>query len=398
MLKWDARVGAETRRPTQRAIVCSAQHWDASVHLSAHHLATYLVDRGWMVAFLSTPTSLLHRLRFRDDPAQRQRYENWRQGGVWAAPSKLFYYTPLALLPPSRLPVLSASWVMRSWVQHTWPSLPRLLTQEGFASPDVMICDTALMQPLWQALGRPRLVYRVTDRNRDFPGKPAGLDGLERELAQAAELVVSTGSVLSTYVRTLGVSRHLCIPNGVDVAHFAAPRPFPAAYAAIPRPRALYVGSIADWFDEELLADTARRHPGIAFVVIGPGSSRLARLAGLRNVHLLGPQPYADVPALMQHADVGLIPFGSERLAAFIDDINPLKLYEYMAAGLPVVSTPMRQVAELGSPARIAGGSDFSAAVGLAVSDGGDRTAERAFAAQFDWSKQFAPLATRLGL
>lgn len=381
------------------AIVCSAQHWKAPVHLSAHHLAKFLADRGWTTCFLSTPTSFLHRLRYAGDADARQRFEDWRSNGGWATDRRIFYYTPLAVLPPSRTRGLDSEWLFRNWPRLTWPSIAPFLVSRGFARPNLMIADSALMLPLWHALGRPRLVYRVTDRNRDYPNQPAVLRTLEDEIASAAELVVYTGDALQPYLAEMGVTKTLCVGNGVDTTHFEASFSPPDDYTRIPSPRAVFVGTVAEWFDTALLAATARALPQVSFVIIGPGSARLTELADFRNVYLLGTRPYAVIPAYYQHAAVGLIPFTRAGHAAFVDSINPLKLYEYMAAGLPVVSTSFGQITKLGSPATIAANTDeFVAAVAICTSRPRDGRNERAFAHRFDWTHQFEPLAKRLDI
>lgn len=390
---------AASRNP-RRAIVCSAQHWSAPVHLSAHHLAKFLVARGWHVAFVSTPTSLLHRLRFARDKVVVARFANWRSGGGRDLDGRLFHYTPLAAVPPARVPGLEADWLLHNWVRLAVPSVERVLGREGFGRLDLAVIDSALMLPLWQRLGRPRLVYRVTDRNADFPHQPAGLKAMERTLAAAAEMVVCTGETLLPYVAALSPRDSLCVPNGVDVAHFAMSRPLPTDLAAIPAPRAIYVGSLGAWLDFDLVARTAARLPQVSFVVIGPKGDATPQAATLPgNVHVLGPRPYAAIPAYLAGSDVGLIPFRRQGMEAFVDDINPLKLYEYMAAGLPVVSTPMAQVARLASPAVVVEDAEgMAAAIRAACARTDKGLAERAFAARYDWSGLFQPLAERLGL
>lgn len=288
---------------------------------------------------------------------------------------------------------------MRAWPQLTWPRLAPFLAAQGFASPDLMITDSALMLPLWRILGEPRLVYRVTDRNASYPNRPASLDGLEVEIASAAELVVYTGRSLGNYVAGLGARDSLCIANGVDTAHFAEPARPPAEYSKIPAPRAVYVGTVADWFDADLIAATADQLPQVSFVIIGPGAERLTDRIKAANIHCLGPRPYAEIPAYLQHAAVGLIPFRRDGHQAFVDAINPLKLYEYMAAGLPVVSTAFEQVVALASPAAVpSDAAGFIEAIAEQVQAPGDGMRERAFAKQLDWSQQFAPLAIRLNI
>jgi len=387
-------------RPHQRtALVCSAKHWTSPVHLSAHHIAKFLLARGWRVAFLSNPTSLFHLARYRNEEATLARFRNWRLGGEIEHDGKLFHYTPLTILPPSRVPGLGHRLLFDNWVHLTAPSLIRFLDRRGFARPDIMITESALMAPLWKALGQPRLVYRVTDRNDDFPNMPSPLRELERRMAKSAEMVVVTGDRLLDYVKRLGPQQTLLIPNGVETEHFSSPHPIPAEYASIPAPRAVFVGTIAEWFDPDLVMTVARALPNVSFVIIGPGKDRIARIGGLANVHVLGPRPYASVPAYMQHADIGLIPFSRIGMEDFVDDINPLKLYEYMAAGLPVVSTPIGQAVASGAPMHVAkSAAEFAEAVRGLTGASKDASREREFAASFDWSRQLVPLAERLGL
>ena len=107
----------------RRVIMCSGQHWDSSIRLSAHHLATAFADHGWQVCFLSGPTSVLHRLAHRRDLATRQRFANWWGGGQYDLGRRIFYYSPLALLPPSRLRPFDGDWLLNNWMRYTWPAL-----------------------------------------------------------------------------------------------------------------------------------------------------------------------------------------------------------------------------------------------------------------------------------
>ena len=381
----------------RRVVMMSAHHWSSPIHLSAHHLAKFLVRQGCEVAFLSTPTSILHRLRFGSHGPHAQRFADWRAGGGRDVGGRLFHYTPLALVPPSKLPVLRSRAFFDAWPSLTAPRILSVLGRSGFARPDLMIADTAVALPLWRALGRPRLAYRVTDHNATYPGAPDHLHASERELAQAAELVIYTGDALADYAQRLAPGRTIAIGNGVDLDHFTRPRPRPADYAGIDRPIALYVGTIARWFDWEAVALAAARNPGVEFVVIGPdeGSGRPESLPV--NMRVLGPRPYADVPAFMQHAHVVLIPFRREGMEAFVDSINPLNLYEYFAAGLPVVASRFGQLVSLASPANLVDdGEGLADAVARLTSQTRDGDKEREFAARFGWDRQFTPLLGRL--
>jgi glycosyltransferase involved in cell wall biosynthesis len=104
-----------------------------------------------------------------------------------------------------------------------------------------------------------------------------------------------------------------------------------------------FFGLIRDWVDIDLLAQVARKRPEWHFVVIGDADSSvdLGRYASLANMHFLGRRPYKDLPAYCRQFSVGLIPFKVNDLTYAV---NPIKLREYLSAGLPVVSTPMPEV------------------------------------------------------
>jgi hypothetical protein len=139
----------------------------------------------------------------------------------------------------------------------------------------------------------------------------------------------------------------ILVTHGVDYEHFSrAVRedlPCPPDIADIPHPRLGFFGLIRDWVDLDLLAEVARKRPDWHIVMIGDADSTvdLAPYRALPNMHFLGRRPYADLPAYCKAFDVGLIPFKINELTKAV---NPIKLREYLAAGLPVVSTPLPEV------------------------------------------------------
>ena len=121
--------------------------------------------------------------------------------------------------------------------------------------------------------------------------------------------------------------------------------PEPGDLAAIPHPRAVYVGALYEWFDFDLLTEVARRFPPLQFVLIGFHRSALPPLP--HNVRYLGPKPREELPAYLQQCELGLIPFRIDDLTQHVD---PLKFYEYLAADLPTVSTFMHTLEKYRGP------------------------------------------------
>ena len=135
-------------------------------------------------------------------------------------------------------------------------------------------------------------------------------------------------------------------PHGVDHALFAraldpATR-IPADLAALPGPRLGFYGTLRSWVDVELIAHVARARPQWTIALIGQALDDMSALAGLPNVHLLGQRPHGELPAYCKGFAVGLIPYRIDERMTFV---NPLKLREYLSAGLPVVSTAVPEVA-----------------------------------------------------
>jgi hypothetical protein len=136
-------------------------------------------------------------------------------------------------------------------------------------------------------------------------------------------------------------------------------------------PTAVYVGTLhEDRFDVDLVLRLATERPDLQIVLVGPdclGAPVSARLRAPDNVHLLGPVPYEQVPAFLQHADVIIIPHG---VNAFTESLDPIKAYECVAVGRPTVATPVAGFRGLGPPVQTADAEEFVGAVSRAQSEG----------------------------
>jgi len=140
------------------------------------------------------------------------------------------------------------------------------------------------------------------------------------------------------------LSRH-----GVDHAQFARAldpsTTVPSDLAALPGPVLGFYGAIQDWLDFDLIEFLARRHPEWSIALIGPILTDVSRLRALPNVHFLGQKPHAQLPAYCKRLSVGLIPHKVNELTL---NMNPIKLREYLSAGVPVVSVPLPEVEAYG--------------------------------------------------
>ncbi|MCB9855086.1 MAG: glycosyltransferase [Phycisphaerales bacterium] len=190
------------------------------------------------------------------------------------------------------------------------------------------------------------ILYYCVDEFSQFTGYDAGaILESERHLAARADLTVVTSQQLLATKRPIS-RRILHVPHGVDVEHFAKAMSdgieVPGDIASLPKPVLGFWGLIQDWVDIDLLASVAEKRPKWTIALIGDAATDASRLAALKNVHLLGRRPYNQLPAYAAGIDIGLIPF---RINELTRAVNPIKLREYLSAGLPVVSTPLPEVA-----------------------------------------------------
>lgn len=174
----------------------------------------------------------------------------------------------------------------------------------------------------------------------------------ELQVVERADIVLTVSDKLQQRFGAIHPNTHL-IRNGVDDAFFGTVPQYRRGSDDELRdlegkPVAGYVGGLHDWVDVELLVQAAACCPEINFVVIGPASPGIEPLLGRQsNIRYLGPRPYSALPAYLAYFSVGLIPF---KVNLLNESTNPIKLYEYLGAGLPVVSTGLPEVVALQQP------------------------------------------------
>jgi glycosyltransferase involved in cell wall biosynthesis len=174
----------------------------------------------------------------------------------------------------------------------------------------------------------------------------AHIDKLERRLLASSDIILTTSVGLKEKAGHDDARVHL-VRNACDYEHFATPRQPPPDFKpvidlnALRKPRLGYMGDIADWLDQGLIRFLAESRPEWSFVFFGPRKHDISTLTALRNVHFPGSVPYDELPYYLHHFDCMLIPFVLNDLTK---EVNPVKMYEYLAMGAPIVSAAMPEV------------------------------------------------------
>jgi glycosyltransferase involved in cell wall biosynthesis len=188
------------------------------------------------------------------------------------------------------------------------------------------------------------VVYDCMDELSAFHGAPPRLRELEDELFRRAHLVFTGGESLYQAKKSRHPSVH-AFPSSVDFAHFSRGRqalPEPADQAGIGYPRIGFFGVIDERMDLELIEDVAKKHPEWHLIMLGPVVKiDPATLPRLPNIHWLGQKSYEELPRYLSGWHAAMMPFALNESTRFI---SPTKTLEYLAAGRPVISTPIHDV------------------------------------------------------
>jgi glycosyltransferase involved in cell wall biosynthesis len=249
------------------------------------------------------------------------------------------------------------------------------------------------------------LIYHCVDDLAAQKGVDAdGFRAAETRFAARADLVIASSPALAERMRAMNANV-LYAPNVADTPAFAAaldPGPVDAAVEALPRPRLVFCGAIvATKLDAGLLAELARLRPDWSVVLVGPEGagdpgSDLSPLREAPNVHLVGPRPVERLPEVLRGADAGLIPYLVNDLTR---SVFPMKVYEYMAAGLPVLATPLPALEGVAGVTTVADAAQLVAAADSAFDEDSPaaRRGRSSLAAGHSWEARIEEIEGALG-
>jgi glycosyltransferase involved in cell wall biosynthesis len=285
----------------------------------------------------------------------------------------------------SRVAVGAFFMTQRAWARglrgYFRPGTPRLALVQNF-----------MAFPTLDAWRPDRVVYDMIDAPLHFAPVPPRLVPQWEGLLRRADRVVVTSGPLHSLASKGGARAVSMIGNGVEAARFASDRSSPALLPGRPEAPVLgYVGSLHAWFDTPLAVALARSLPEARVVLVGPAHPSTAReiqraSAETPNFFWMGPRPYAEIPAIVRAFRVGLIPF---RRTPLTEAVNPVKLYEYAAAGVPCLTTRFSdEVDRWAEAARVAvDETQFIAEARALLASQPDRRRLEEFAARHDWSE-----------
>ncbi len=326
-------------------ILFATADWDEPYWTNKQHTANELAKRGWKVLYIESVG-----LR----PPRSGSARDWGRlkDRFWKGLKSLF------LGAPKRAPgiwVLSPLMIPAGHTHLVWGVLNRWLLQAAiarfrigkrFCNPLIWTYHPYMLEVIADE-NRTSLLYHCVDDLAAVPGVDAkAFRQAEETLLRSADIVYATAPALAERCRAINPNTYY-FPNVVDADHFGKamqPGPLPSELSAIPEPRLVYHGVLSDFkLDFQLVHKAAILKPAWHWVFIGEEregqkNKVVEALATLPNVHFLGYRPYHVLPDYLRGMSVGLLPTA---LNEYTRSMFPMKYFEYLAAGLPVASTPL---------------------------------------------------------
>lgn len=326
-------------RLADRDIVCiGSADWATELPINQHQLMGRLAA-GNNVLFVESLGLRRPQLAGRDLSRLWRRLKRGLRGAR-PAPEGLHVLSPLVLPLHSKESVRKLNrWLLRFQVKRAARKL-------GMSEP-ILWAYVPQAEDVIDVLDPSLVIYHCVDDVAAQKGVDAdSFREAEERFARRADLVLASAPALAERMRTL--SDHvLYAPNVADTGTFATalePGPVDPDVEQLPHPRLVFQGAIvATKLDVQLIADVAALRPEWSIVLVGPRGAGdptgdLSPLDNAPNIHMIGARPADDLPQVLRGADIGLIPYAINDLTR---SVFPMKVYEYLAAGLPVLATPL---------------------------------------------------------
>jgi glycosyltransferase involved in cell wall biosynthesis len=299
--------------------------------VGSHHLTREVILAGHTAIHIGPLISPFHVILTSVSPSYRERAARALRSPTLLQ-ERLFSAEGFCVLP----------WALAKWIAPLGEPFVHLsnigsvVSRCGSGPIDILLVDDPRLAGIETILKPKALYYRPTDLYGKWKDDVHVIEAERRLLASCDGLIATSQPVLNHALELRPGLPHLLLENGVDFERFSTVTAEPDDLKAIPHPRAIYVGALDDRFDTRLLDYMAEQLPDVHFVIVGPGKNlRRVQELGKPNIHSLGPRAYPLVPGYLQFSEVGLLPL-SDNIGN--SGRSPMKLYEYGAAGLPIVS------------------------------------------------------------
>ncbi|MGD8777967.1 MAG: glycosyltransferase [Ignavibacteria bacterium] len=381
-----------------KALFAACNHWTSPYQVGSHQLAKVFARNGWNVFFISDPVSPLH-LFSKEKELVKERLRINNEKGISDLNQSLFAYVPFSLLTPQNEFLLKSNFVFNYWHRLTSPNLKRFV-KDKCDNFDLLYVDSVYQKFWLENIEYKKSIMRIADNNRAYGNDYKAYIDAEKYIVSKVDAVIYSAENLKGYVDDLNPRRSFYLSNGVEWEHFNNKiADEPGLLSQIPKPRIIYVGETRKRFDKDAIKYTAQKMPGLSFVIIGNSEPVASEFKEQENIYMLGIINYNDLPGYLQYSDVGIIPLDLSINPNLINSINPIKLYQYLASGLPVISSEWESLFKLNPPV-----FTYKTKEGIPVllenllNKKHDKNYYKEYAKKHDWQKRYEKIASFLEL
>lgn len=323
-------------------------------HLFASHPTIWVNGIGHRVPALSDAQRAWKKFRDISRPrtgAAVNSIQHATSNGDGSMDAALPTSAPRSVVHPMVVPLHHWSGVERLNAWSLTRAIRGALAGAGLGRP-VVITGTPPSVAVLGKLDEIATIYFCMDDWAHLPTvSPHMLLPLERRLLAGADAVVATARTLMQ-LKVPENGRIHYLPQGVNFEHFSTRRAVPGDIMHLPRPWIGFAGGVGPALDVDVIHALAAEFPRGSIILVGPEQEGLGDIRA-PNIHRLGARPYDVLPAYVQAFDVGIIPYLRN---AWTESVDPLKLLEYLAAGIPVITTDLPEVRKYSTSVRIADG------------------------------------------
>tara|TARA_Y100001970_G_scaffold281852_1_gene393492 strand:- start:30634 stop:31806 length:1173 start_codon:yes stop_codon:yes gene_type:complete len=322
---------------TDSIIIIYGPPWDQAAKLSKHHFASFW-SQNKKVLYIEAPSNPLSFFtRKKEAKLLWKRYRSGPQkisNNLWI--TTFFYIFPFR---GSQF-FFGAKWINTINQFLIKRRLKKQIELLGMKNPTLII-GSAHILPIIDKIKSSKIIYHCSDDYTLVPSFPKKFKEIEESLIKKCDLVITTADELMIAKRHLN-SNIVSIPNGADIEHFNKTQDIHTIISSeitkFSNPVIGYIGTIFRWINQEWIEFAANSHRELSFVFVGPVTTDISRLSKIKNIHFIGPKPYNNLPKYLKGFSVATIPFSVDGVTL---KASPIKFYEYLASGIPIVSTDL---------------------------------------------------------
>jgi glycosyltransferase involved in cell wall biosynthesis len=324
----------DTPRKKLNILLLSHTAMDGPFVVGSHHIYRELSKKGHNVVHVSSPINPVHLVK----------YKNLR--------TRLFYaflfksekknIVPLSLAPWKITKHFLKLWKKNMLLKWMYPTFKQIKKRNEIDQFDLILLDQPKFFGFEKYLPSPGVFYRPTDIYSSME-KDDLITEIEAQILNKARGIIATSKPVLDHLKDINKSLPVTIvENGVDYEHMVMPQPKPSEYKRLKGPILVYVGAMDQRLDKDAFIKIAEVNKEANIVIIGPYNDEVKnQFSPYPNIHLLGKRDYDKIPGYLQHSTIGLLPLSTDSAN---QGRSPMKLYEYGAAGLPVIATRTKEL------------------------------------------------------